>query len=91
VREKVRGVASAAGASFPASRCKPWNAPPPNWASPTASILWAVDRYEERYFNLPKDLNDLVVKGLLKPPPPPPAGKKYVLDAHNRELTIVDK
>jgi len=36
-------------------------------------------------------LNDLVAKGLLKPPPPPPAGKKYVLDAHNRELTIVDK
>jgi hypothetical protein len=55
------------------------------------SLIWAIDRWEERYPSLPKDVNDLVAKGLLKPLPPPPAGKKYQLDAHNRELTVVNK
>jgi hypothetical protein len=55
------------------------------------AIIWAVDRYEEKYSAYPKDIYELVAKGLLKAPPAPPAGKKYFLDAHNRTLSLVDK
>jgi sugar phosphate isomerase/epimerase len=37
------------------------------------ALIWAIDRWEERMPSLPKDVNELVAKGYLKPLPPPPA------------------
>ena len=55
------------------------------------ALIWAVDRFDERYLRAPKDVYELVAKGLLKNPPPPPSGKKYQLDTHNYLLELVDK
>jgi len=55
------------------------------------AIIWAVDRFDEKYFRYPKDIDELVKVGLLKPLPAPPPGKKYLLDSHNRTLSLVDK
>ena len=54
------------------------------------ALMWACDRFLERYGRDAKNLEELVAKGLITVPPLP-AGKKYLLDAHNITLTIVDK
>jgi hypothetical protein len=53
-------------------------------------VIWACDRFLERYGRDAKDINELVSKGLITVPPAP-AGKKYLLNAHDCTLTLVDK